>query len=106
MIVKRNLFNPYTLRLVLFLIGAVLLLPYIIQADWGRPLGKDYVGPEVQPRTVAKPHAFLSQDEQSTIDVFRKASPSVVFIENTAIQRDPWSFNLFEIPQGNGSGFI
>jgi len=27
-------------------------------------------------------------------------------LENTAIQRDPWSFNLFEIPQGNGSGFI
>jgi S1-C subfamily serine protease len=30
----------------------------------------------------------------------------VVFIANTAIRRGPWSLNLFEVPQGSGSGFI
>jgi S1-C subfamily serine protease len=29
-----------------------------------------------------------------------------VFIANTAMQRDPWSFNLFEVPQGSGTGFV
>jgi S1-C subfamily serine protease len=30
----------------------------------------------------------------------------VVFIANTAIQRDIWSFNVMEVPQGSGSGFV
>jgi S1-C subfamily serine protease len=38
--------------------------------------------------------------------VFERATKSVVFIANTAIQRDPWSFDLFETPQGSGSGFV
>ena len=38
--------------------------------------------------------------------VFERATKSVVFIANTAIQRDPWSLNLFEVPQGSGSGFV
>ena len=38
--------------------------------------------------------------------VFERATRSVVFIANTAKQRDPWSFNLFEVPQGSGTGFV
>ncbi len=48
----------------------------------------------------------LTEEELATISVFEKATRSVVFIANTARQRDPWSFNLFEVPQGSGSGFI
>ena len=48
----------------------------------------------------------LSSDEQATIAVFERATRSVVFIANTAMQRDPWSFNLFEVPQGSGTGFV
>ncbi|MGZ8384263.1 MAG: S1C family serine protease, partial [Nitrospira sp.] len=48
----------------------------------------------------------LSTDEQATIAVFERATRSVVFIANTAMQRDPWSFNLFEVPQGSGTGFV
>ncbi len=48
----------------------------------------------------------LSPDEQATIEVFERATRSVVFIANTAMQRDPWSFNLFEVPQGSGTGFV
>jgi S1-C subfamily serine protease len=48
----------------------------------------------------------LSPEEQATIGVFDRATRSVVFIANTAMQRDPWSFNLFEVPQGSGTGFV
>ena len=48
----------------------------------------------------------LTEEELATISVFEKATRSVVFIANTARQRDPWSFNLFDVPQGSGSGFI
>jgi S1-C subfamily serine protease len=38
--------------------------------------------------------------------VFERATKSVVFISNTAIQRDFWSFDMLEVPQGSGSGFV
>jgi S1-C subfamily serine protease len=48
----------------------------------------------------------LSAEELNTIAVFEKAAQSVVYITNTAVRRDLWSLNTFEIPQGSGSGFI
>jgi S1-C subfamily serine protease len=75
-------------------------------AEWGKPLGGTYDGPEGKPRVVMPLAAELGADERATMAVFERATKSVVFISNTAIQRDPWSFNLFEVPQGSGSGFV
>jgi S1-C subfamily serine protease len=38
--------------------------------------------------------------------VFERTAKSVVFIANTAIQRDFWSLDIMEVPQGAGSGVI
>ncbi len=59
----------------------------------------------VKPRPVALPPE-LGEDERATISVFERASRSVVFIANTAIQRDFFTLDVFEVPQGSGSGFI
>lgn len=91
---------------VLVVLAALLLLYPPLEAEWGQPLGPEYQGPEVRPRQPAPVSGVLSQEERATIDVFKRVSRSVVFIENTAIKRDPWSLNLFEVPQGNGSGFV
>ena len=48
----------------------------------------------------------LSPDEKRDIDVFRSASDSVVYITSLALQRDFFSLDLRQIPQGAGSGFI
>jgi S1-C subfamily serine protease len=80
--------------------------PAVAKEDWGRPLGPGYNGPEVRPRPVAPSPAELSAEERATIAVFEKASRSVVFIANTTLRRNPWSLNLFEAPQGTGSGFV
>ncbi|MBF0385909.1 MAG: trypsin-like peptidase domain-containing protein [Candidatus Omnitrophica bacterium] len=48
----------------------------------------------------------LQADELSTINVFERISPSVVFIKNASLEWDWFSTNLYEIPQGAGSGFI
>ena len=48
----------------------------------------------------------LSPEERKTITVFEKAAKSVAYITNTAVRRDIWSLNTFEVPQGSGSGFI
>ena len=75
-------------------------------ADWGKPLGGTYDGVEGKPRPVAPAPAELSPDERATMAVFERATKSVVFIANTAIQRDVWSFDTMEVPQGSGSGFV
>jgi S1-C subfamily serine protease len=47
----------------------------------------------------------LLEDERNTIDLFRKTAASVVFVTNTALQRDLF-MNVHEVQQGSGSGFI
>ena len=76
-------------------------------AEWGEPLGRSYSGPEGKPRPISPSNKkALSPEERATIKVFEQATQSVVFITNTAIRRDFWSLNTFEVPQGSGSGFI
>jgi S1-C subfamily serine protease len=48
----------------------------------------------------------LGPEERRDIDVFRRASASVVFITSIALRRDFWSFDVMQIPQGTGSGFV
>jgi S1-C subfamily serine protease len=58
------------------------------------------------PRAVT-PRGSLAEDEKSTIELFRQASPSVVNITTTvAVRRDFFNLNAQEIPRGTGSGFI
>jgi len=52
------------------------------------------------------PRSGLNPEERATIALFRQASPSVVYITTLARQRDFFSLNITEIPQGSGSGFV
>ena len=60
---------------------------------------------EVKPAAVVA-RGDLADDEKATIELFRQASPSVVFITSLARRRDFFTLNVFEIPQGTGSGFL
>lgn len=48
----------------------------------------------------------IPTDEQLIIDLFEASSPSVAHITTVQVRRDRFSLNLFEIPQGTGSGFV
>ncbi len=50
--------------------------------------------------------SFKTEDEANNIEIFKKASPSVVYVTNKAVRQDFFSFNIQEIPQGTGTGFI
>jgi S1-C subfamily serine protease len=52
------------------------------------------------------PRGELSQSEKSIISLFRQASPSVVHITAISVQRDLFTLNLYQIPEGTGSGFV
>ena len=61
--------------------------------------------PRATSRAVA-PRGELASGEKSTIALFRQASPSVVHITAIAVQRDLFTLNLYQIPEGTGSGFV
>jgi len=68
-----------------------------------------YQRPVPAPTVVPVPVAArgdLAADEQSTIALFRSASPAVVYITNIEVRRNIFSLNIHEIPKGTGSGFI
>jgi len=87
-------------------LGLVFFSTQIGAAEWGSPLGGSYEGIEGKPRPVTPAPAELGPDERATMAVFERATKSVVFISNTAIQRDFWSLDIMEVPQGSGSGFV
>lgn len=57
------------------------------------------------PRPVV-PRGDLDSGEQRTIALFESAAPSVVYITTVAVERNLFTMNVFEVPQGAGSGFI
>ena len=61
------------------------------------------------PRAVARavsPRGDLASAEKAVIALFRQASPSVLHITAISVQRDLFTLNLYQIPEGTGSGFV
>jgi S1-C subfamily serine protease len=82
-------------------ISAISLL--VFKDSWVRSASLN--DPRAAPRTVTARGELLT-DEKSTIALFRQASPSVVNITAIGVERDLFTLNLYQIPQGTGSGFI
>ena len=82
------------------LVGAVtaLLVGAFIPPYWGSVLFAQ------TPSVVSPPD--LTREERSTIQLFERAAPAVVYITTLAVRRDLFSLNLQELPQGTGSGFV
>jgi hypothetical protein len=46
----------------------------------------------------------LTPEERRTIEIFRRARPSVVFITSVALRRDFFTLDVQQIPSGTGGG--
>ncbi|UCE48455.1 MAG: serine protease, partial [Phycisphaerales bacterium] len=90
-----------THRLIMLLSILVVLLVLFQAKQWFTSL----YDKTAEPRLVM-PRGNLSQDEKSTVELFKLASPSVVYITSITVRRDIFSFRALEIPQGTGSGFV
>lgn len=80
----------------------LLFVMFLIFLKYGQsllPRGK------AQPRTVAA-RGDLAQDEKTTVELFRQSAPSVVYITTSKVYRDLFDFDVAEVAQGSGSGFI
>jgi len=78
-------------------------LAFLLAARWqGNVLQADSRG---EPRPVA-PSAGLLPEERSTVELFRRASPSVVNITTVTNRRNLFSRRIDRVPEGSGTGFI
>ena len=98
--------EPRTLRrlvpLLVFLVAVMLIVQF--WQIFGRHLPLATLDPSAQPRPIA-PAGDLAADEKATISLFKQSSRSVVHITTLAAARD-FDFNVVDVPQGTGSGFI
>jgi S1-C subfamily serine protease len=84
--------------LVIILIALAVLWWYMYRPAPG-------IDPDAAPRTVAA-RGDLALDEKNTIELFEATSEAVVYITSIELRRNIFSLNIYEIPQGTGSGFI
>lgn len=66
---------------------------------------RDTANPPAPPRPISAATG-LDAEERATIKLFEDAQASVVYITSLSVERDFLSLNVFEIPQGAGSGFV
>jgi S1-C subfamily serine protease len=51
--------------------------------------------------------SFATEDEANSTEIFRKASPAVVYVTTTTLaRRSRFSLDVFEVPRGSGTGFV
>jgi len=67
---------------------------------------QEFVPEGVTPVVAVTDEPDLLEDERNTIEVYEASSPSVAFIINKSVRRDIFSLDVFEVPQGSGSGFV
>jgi S1-C subfamily serine protease len=92
---RSALIGPWLAALLLGILIGALTFRYVLNRGT----------PALEPRPVAPPTTMAS-DEQLTIDLFKKVSPSVVYITTLTQRMNMWTRNVTEIPQGTGSGFL
>jgi S1-C subfamily serine protease len=99
--------------------GRILLMIFLLVAGfiagqaWKKSDHDTTAQPQGQPVVQGTPVSIpastvrtLTEHEQATIRLFEESAPSVAFITSINLQRDYWSRNVMEIPQGTGSGFV
>ncbi|MCP4411381.1 MAG: trypsin-like serine protease [Gammaproteobacteria bacterium] len=95
--------NPKLVKLARILI--ILVIVWIV-ADFLGIKPSRFLRSKIGMRPVTQPVGDLGADELANMQVFEQVSPSVTYITNKRFQRDYFSFNVMEIPQGTGSGFL
>ena len=68
-------------------------------------LQRYFIGMTAEPRPVTA-RGELAADERTTIEIFERASPSVVFISTKQRMMDLWTRDVFSVARGTGSGFV
>ena len=88
------------IRLIAWSVVAVLVLWQFL--PW---LERAFVRMTAEPRPI-QARGELAADEQATIALFERVSPSVVYISTRQRVVNPWTRDITSVPRGTGSGFF
>ena len=94
--------DPAVRRMLLFGLATLVVVLVIYLLPWIETM---LIRLDAEPRLVT-PRGDLAGEEQTTIEIFQLASPSVVYITTVRRFINPWTRNITELPRGTGSGFI
>ncbi len=94
--------DPTLRRLRWIFWGLVLLLVLWQFLPW---IERYLIGMTAEPRAVTA-RGDLAGDEIATIELFERASPTVVFISTRQRVVNVWTRNVLSVPRGNGSGLV
>ncbi|MBD3792382.1 MAG: trypsin-like peptidase domain-containing protein [Campylobacterales bacterium] len=89
-----------TIRTLLFILIGLIALLFLLPRFETLWLSMD-----AEPRAVT-PRGALSDTERTNIEIFRQASPSVVYITTLTDTFNLWTRDITRIPRGTGSGFV
>jgi S1-C subfamily serine protease len=90
------------LSILLLVVAGALVFTVVRDRQRSEP---EAVAPTPEPRAVT-PRGDLSGEEQSTIELFKNVSQSVVHVTSVDVRRSRLTLSEHEIPQGTGSGFL
>jgi S1-C subfamily serine protease len=94
--------DPTVRRMLLFGLAILIVVLVIYLLPWIETM---LIRLDAEPRVVT-PRGDLSGEEQTNIEIFQLASPSVVYITTLSRFINPWTRDITELPRGTGSGFI
>lgn len=89
-----------SIRFLLYTLIGLLIVLYLLPQ-----LLSIWIAITAEPRAVT-PRGELAATEMTNIEIFRQASPSVVFITSHTDLIDYWTRDITRIPKGTGSGFV
>ncbi len=101
---RRSFFGPLLVVLLAGWGAFFLLRGGLGRRDGIGPAPQKFSGGSADPRPVVA-RGDLAEDEKATIALFKASSPSVVYI-TTLAKRAINFFEMTEVPQGAGSGFV
>jgi S1-C subfamily serine protease len=87
-----------------FLTVILLAVAFYAGLLWNQRQPPPELSPAAQP--TISPRGALDEEELATVDLFRRAAPSVVFVTSLDVRRDFFTMNDYAVPRGAGSGFV
>ncbi|HKE14367.1 MAG TPA: trypsin-like peptidase domain-containing protein [Kofleriaceae bacterium] len=90
------------LSILLLVVAGALVFTVVRDRQRSEP---EAAAPAPEPRAIT-PRGDLSGEEQSTIELFKTVSQSVVHVTSVDVRRSRLTLSEHEIPQGTGSGFL
>ncbi len=96
----------WSVRLALLVLLGLLFISLLNMLGISNPFYNPFSRPAALPKPITPVEGNFGADEKNTIEIFKRISPSVVFIQSSEADINPFTMDVYRIRQGTGSGFV